>query len=85
VTLGQHLLQDADAGGEGGADGRAEARVRPADWDRVLARQSLQREDLLRRFLEKQRRAAREFGARIPSDPEEAERVLSSAGEAEGR
>jgi len=58
VTVGQHLLQ-ADASGT--------ARVRPVRWDRVLALQGLQREDLLRGFLEEQQRVARERGAEPPT------------------
>lgn len=51
VVVGQHLLA---------ADGRNLARLRAADWDRVAELQSLQREDVLNQFLEKQRRLARE-------------------------
>lgn len=54
VTVGQHLLA---------RDGSEAARVRPTTWERVTALQSLQREDLLERFLEKQRRIAGERGA----------------------
>lgn len=55
VTVGQHLLAE---------EGVETARVRPTTWERVIALQSLQREDLLRGFLEKQRRIAAERGAR---------------------
>jgi RND family efflux transporter MFP subunit len=59
VTVGQHLLV---------RDGAGAARVRPTTWERVSALQSLQREDLLRQFLEKQRRIAGERGATpVPS------------------
>jgi hypothetical protein len=54
VTVGQHLLAE---------DGVETARVRPTTWERVVSLQSLQREDLLRGFLEKQRRIAEERGA----------------------
>jgi RND family efflux transporter MFP subunit len=53
VVVGQHLL------GSRGGDEAASARVRPAEWDRILKLQSLQREDLLRDFLERQRQIAR--------------------------
>lgn len=69
VTVGQHLLA---------ADGRGVARVRPTTWERVAELQSLQREDVLERFLAKQRRLAREAGsAPIPRE--------ASAGGGEGR
>jgi RND family efflux transporter MFP subunit len=61
VTLGQHLLR-ADAG--------ATARVRATSWDRVLDLQGLQREDLLRGFLERQQDWARERGAEPPTNEE---------------
>jgi RND family efflux transporter MFP subunit len=54
VTVGQHLLAE---------EGVETARVRPTTWERVVSLQSLQREDLLRGFLEKQRRIAEERGA----------------------
>jgi HlyD family secretion protein len=57
VTVGQHLLP---------ADRRGEARVRPVAWERVLTLQGLQREDLLRGFLEKQQHLARTRGAAPP-------------------
>jgi RND family efflux transporter MFP subunit len=60
VTLGQQLLSAADA----------RARVRLLEWERVLALQSLQREDLMRSFLAKQRRLARERGAVPPTNQE---------------
>lgn len=63
VVQGQQLLA-------GVAAGELAARVRPASWERVLALQDLQREDLLRRFLAKQRRYAEERGARPPSNEE---------------
>jgi RND family efflux transporter MFP subunit len=70
VIVGQHLL------GEEGGDAPAEARVRPTTWARVEELQGLQREDLLRGFLDKQQRIARERGAEPPSNEE----FLGSAG-----
>jgi RND family efflux transporter MFP subunit len=58
VTVGQSLLH---------AESAAEARVRPLRWERVLRLQGLQKEDLLRGFLEEQQRIARERGASPPS------------------
>ena len=76
VTVGQQLLSGAGEGlvgeAQGGGEGEAApaetgVRVRPTTWDRVLALQSLQREDVLRAFLDKQKRMARTLGAEIPS------------------
>lgn len=64
VTAGQHLL----AGAEEGA--ALTARVRATTWERVLELQDLQQEDLLERFLDKQRRIARSRGAALPSNEE---------------
>jgi HlyD family secretion protein len=61
VTIGQHLLAAA------GSDGAASARVRTVAWERVLALQARQQEDLLARFLEKQQRLARSIGVAPPS------------------
>jgi RND family efflux transporter MFP subunit len=58
VTVGQSLLHDQSA---------ERARVRPVRWERVLRLQGLQKEDLLRGFLEEQQRIARERGATPPS------------------
>jgi hypothetical protein len=54
VVVGQHLLssQDPEAG-------PPRARVRPISWERLIELQGLQREDLLRQFMEKQQRVAR--------------------------
>jgi RND family efflux transporter MFP subunit len=52
VVVGQHLLA---AQGSGAVP---QARVRVVDWDRILSLQGLQREDLLRQFMEKQQRLA---------------------------
>lgn len=61
VVVGQHLLA---------RDQRVEARVRPVAWERVLELQGLQREDLLRRFLDEQQQWARARGAEPPSNEE---------------
>lgn len=61
VTVGQHLLR---------GDVPGHARVRRARWERILELQGLQREDLLRGFLEKQQRLARRFGAEPPTTDE---------------
>jgi RND family efflux transporter MFP subunit len=45
VVVGQHLLE---------ATGTSAARLRAVSWDHILTLQSLQREDLLRQFMEKQ-------------------------------
>jgi HlyD family secretion protein len=58
VTLGQHLLAAAAT---------PQARVRPVAWEKVLALQSRQHEDLLAAFLEKQQRLARTVGAVPPT------------------
>jgi RND family efflux transporter MFP subunit len=52
VVIGQHLLAANRA-----SDGAADARLRAMDWDEILKLQRLQREDLLREFLERQQRA----------------------------
>jgi multidrug efflux pump subunit AcrA (membrane-fusion protein) len=44
ITIGQDLL----------ADGRGEARVRNSSWERILALQGLQRQDLLQNVLNRQ-------------------------------
>jgi hypothetical protein len=49
VVVGQHLLGRQQ-------EGRS-ARARAIEWDRVLELQQLQREDLLRDFLERQQRS----------------------------
>lgn len=54
VVVGQHLLS-----GRGG-EGAAQARVRPSNWTRITELQRLQRQDLLRQFMEKQQRIARQ-------------------------
>jgi multidrug efflux pump subunit AcrA (membrane-fusion protein) len=52
VVIGQHLLS-AQGGGA-----VPQARIRVVDWDRILVLQGLQREDLLRQFMEKQQQLA---------------------------
>lgn len=50
VVIGQHLLATTRR------EGAAQARVRTMSWERILEMQQLQHEDLLRDFLERQRR-----------------------------
>jgi len=50
VVIGQHLLAEQD--GEDGPQGRP----RVMTWERIMELQQLQREDLLKEFLERQRR-----------------------------
>ncbi|MEM6702459.1 MAG: efflux RND transporter periplasmic adaptor subunit [Acidobacteriota bacterium] len=69
VTLGQNLLSDGDS---------AVARVRTTSWDKVLDLQNLQKEDLLRGFLEKQQRMARQYGAEPPGHQEALKAAQSS-------
>lgn len=54
IVVGQHLVTGRNA-----SEGPPEARVRPIRWERLLELQGLQREDLLRQFMEKQQRVAR--------------------------
>ena len=54
IVVGQHLV----AGGNPN-EGPPQARVRPIDWERLLDLQGLQREDMLRQFMEKQQRISR--------------------------
>lgn len=61
VIVGQHLLA---------RDGEKTARVRPTSWERVLELQGLQREDLLRSFLDNQQEWARTRGAEPPTSEE---------------
>ncbi len=72
VTIGQHLLDVESAEGSG-------ARVRPVAWSRVTALQSLQDEDLLEGFLDKQRKVAAALGAEIPASEDEVDRVMQAA------
>ena len=80
VTLGQHLLQEGLE--TGGAEG-APARVRPTTWAHVVGLEALQREDLLARFLDKQRAVARAFGARMPPSTTAVEEALRAAAAAD--
>lgn len=79
VILGQHLLQESleAAGGQALA-----ARVRAIPWTHVLELESLQREDLLERFLAKQRQVARAFGAELPESPAAVDEALRAGAEA---
>jgi multidrug efflux pump subunit AcrA (membrane-fusion protein) len=52
VVVGQHLLP-------GRPGEKPVARVRQVTWERIVGLQTLQRHDLLRRFMEKQQRMAR--------------------------
>lgn len=52
LTVGQHLIRSLD--------GTGEVLVRPVPWTRVASLQRLQDRDLLRQFLAKQQRIARE-------------------------
>ncbi|QXD14676.1 efflux RND transporter periplasmic adaptor subunit [Rhodocaloribacter litoris] len=54
VSVGQHLLS-------GRGQGQIMARARPQTWERLLALQSLQDQDLLRQFMEKHQRLARDI------------------------
>jgi multidrug efflux pump subunit AcrA (membrane-fusion protein) len=76
ITLGQHLVHRM---AQAVPDQQPTARVRPTSWERVIGLQQLQREDLLERFLAKQRQLARALGADLPASPEEAERALDGA------
>ena len=61
VVAGQHLLAE---------DESTTAHVRTSGWDRILAMQSLQREDILVEFLEKQQSYAALSGSEPPSNEE---------------
>jgi len=71
VTVGQNLLSGA------GKD-RVEARVRPIPWERVASLQELQDQDLLRQFMEKQQRLAREAFAQEAAESTAAEESAPS-------
>jgi hypothetical protein len=64
VVVGQHLLSSQDP-----QTGPPRARVRPISWERLIELQGLQREDLLRQFMEKQQRIAREAREQGTSEP----------------
>ncbi|MEM9291172.1 MAG: efflux RND transporter periplasmic adaptor subunit [Acidobacteriota bacterium] len=73
VVQGQQLLSSR-------GDQAEMARVRPSTWERVASLQSLQREDLLRRFLDKQRRYSAERGVRPPSNQDYLAPALRDSG-----
>jgi hypothetical protein len=52
VVVGQHLLS-AQTGGSA-----PQARIRIIEWDRVIDLQGLQRQDVLRQFMERQQQLA---------------------------
>ncbi len=91
VVVGQHMLaerardearrQATEGSGGPAASGTmsADARVRPASWERVLELQGLKREDLLAGFLDKQRKVAAALGAEIPESEDVVDRVLEQA------
>jgi RND family efflux transporter MFP subunit len=81
VISGQHLLRRNidDATSAATVTGNStQARIRPTTWERVTMLQSLQREDLLYRFLDKQQRVARALGAEIPESEAVVQRVLGA-------
>jgi hypothetical protein len=57
VVVGQHLLS-AQSGGSA-----PQARIRVIEWDRILELQAVQRQDVLRRFMDKQQQLALETSA----------------------
>jgi HlyD family secretion protein len=61
ITVGQHLVAAA---------GEPLVRVRRTSWEKVAALQDLEREDLLRGFMEKQRAVAQRLGAAPPTTEE---------------
>ncbi len=78
VILGQHLLQESLEALGGQAPS---ARVRAISWAQVLELESLQREDLLERFLAKQQRVARAFGAELPRSTAAVDEALRAGSE----
>ncbi len=89
VTVGQHLLGaelraaaetgEAAAGAGRPAGRETAARVRAVPWERVMALQDLQDEDLLEGFLDKQRTVAAALGAEIPESEDVVDRVMEEA------
>jgi RND family efflux transporter MFP subunit len=87
VTVGQHLLRETsgeaatedsgEAAGRPASEAGVTARVRPVSWERVTELQTIQREDLLAEFLDKQRRVAAALGTEIPESESEVQRVLA--------
>lgn len=53
VVVGHHLLSDQTR------EGVIEARIRARNWEQIVGLQRLQRQDLLRQFLERQQQLAR--------------------------
>ena len=58
--------------------------MRPVSWQRVAALQSLQNEDLLADFLDKQRKVAAALGAEIPESEDIVDRVMAESMTPEG-
>jgi RND family efflux transporter MFP subunit len=87
VVVGQHMLHERARDEAGRRDGDAASgpattalgRVRPTSWERIQGLQSLQREDLLAGFLDKQQKVAAALGAEIPESEDEVDRVLGKA------
>jgi len=77
--VGQNLLAEELHAADRDEESPALARVRPVPWDRVLALQDLQDEDLLEGFLDKQRKVAAALGAEIPESEDAVVRVLTGA------
>ena len=77
VTVGQNLLAEELQAVD--RDSPTVARIRPVPWERVLALQGLQDEDLLEGFLDKQRKVAAALGAEIPESEDAVEKVLAEA------
>ncbi|MEM6647023.1 MAG: efflux RND transporter periplasmic adaptor subunit [Bacteroidota bacterium] len=70
VTVGQNLL------GTPGQES-TDARARPVTWQRIAELQNMQEQDLLRQFMEKQQRMARERFSSPTSDASDAEATLT--------
>jgi len=81
VTLGQHVLFEQL---QTEAADTTLARVRATSWPQVLELQSLQREDLLKGFLKKQRRVAEILGAELPTDGSAVDELLATREESIG-
>jgi hypothetical protein len=79
VTVGQNLLAEELQAADRDQDSPTVARIRAIPWDRVLALQDLQDEDLLEGFLDKQRKVAAALGAEIPESEDSVEQVLAEA------
>lgn len=79
VTVGQNLLAEELHAADRKEEGPTVARVRPVPWERVLALQELQDDDLLEGFLDKQRKVAAALGAEIPESEDAVDRVLAEA------